>query len=307
MTGARPPRRLRLATRGSALALAQAALVADALRSADASIEVEIVRVQTEGDTDRTTPLSILGGRGVFVRGVEEALLEGRAEIAVHSLKDVPTAAVEGLTLGAMLPRADPRDALIASEGRPLAALPPGARVGTSSQRRKALLRALRPDLDVVEVRGNVDTRLRRVTEGDLDAVVLAAAGLERLGRLDEATQLFEAMEFLPAPGQGVIAVECRSDDLETLALLALIEDAPSRVAAEAERGFLAALGTGCALPVGAYAQVDGDLVALRAMLASEDGSTPMFGDASGSVAAAATIGHGLGERLQAAVEGRIE
>ncbi len=299
------PRRLRLATRGSALALAQASLVADALRGAAARIEVEFVRVQTEGDADRVTPLSVLGGRGVFVRGVEDALLEGRADIAMHSLKDVPTAPVDGLTLGAMLRRADPRDALVASHGRPLAALPAGARIGTSSQRRAALLHALRPDLDVVELRGNVDTRLRRVADGDLDAVVLAAAGLERLGRLAEATQLFEAMEFLPAPGQGVIAVECRADDLDTLALLRLVDDAPTRVAADAERGFLAALGTGCTLPVGAYAQVDGDLVALRAMLARDDGGAPLFGDASGAIAAAASIGRGLGERLQAAVEGR--
>ena len=298
--------RLRLATRGSALALAQAALVTDALRAAHPDLEVEIVRVQTEGDIDRTTPLSILGGRGVFVRSVEEALVDGRADIAVHSLKDVPTAAADGLVLGAMLPRADPRDALIASHGQRLAALPAGARIGTSSHRRAALLHALRPDIQVTEVRGNVDTRLRRVADGDLDAVVLAAAGLERLGRLGAATQIFEAMEFLPAPGQGVIAVECRADDVDTLALLALIDDAPARVAADAERGFLGALGTGCSLPVGAYAQVDGDLVALRAMLADEDGGAPLFGDASGALASAATIGRGLGERLHAAVEGRL-
>jgi hydroxymethylbilane synthase len=305
VTGSRGPRRLRLATRGSALALAQATLVAEALRRTNASIEVEIVRIQTEGDADRTTPLSVLGGRGVFVRGVEDALLGGQAEIAVHSLKDVPTATADGLTLGAMLPRADPRDALIASDGRRLAALPAGARIGTSSQRRAALLHALRPDIEVVELRGNVDTRLRRVAEGSVDGLVLAAAGLERLGRLAEATQLFEVMEFLPAPGQGVIAIECRADDMSTLALLALLDDTATRVAAEAERGFLAALGTGCSLPVGAYAQVDGDLVALRAMLADEAGGAPLFGDASGTLAQAAAIGRGLGERLQAAVAGR--
>lgn len=299
------PRTLRLATRGSALALAQAALVTDALRRADAGITVEIVRVQTEGDIDRTTPLRTLGGRGVFVRGVEDALLSGRAEIAVHSLKDVPSETAGGLTLGAMLARGDPRDALVASRGRPLAALPAGARVGTSSQRRATLLHALRPDLAVVELRGNVDTRLRRVAAGDLDGAVLAAAGLERLGRIGEATQLFEAMEFLPAPGQGVIAIECRADDAATLALLAALEDAPTRVAAEAERGFLAALGSGCSLPVGAYAQLDGDLVALRAMIADEDGRAPLFGEATGAHAAAAAVGRGLGERLRAAIEER--
>jgi hydroxymethylbilane synthase len=292
---------LRLATRGSALALAQSKLVADALVAADATVDVEFVQVQTEGDTDRTTPLRVLGGRGVFVRAVEDALLNGTADIAVHSLKDVPTTIPDGLTIAAVLERGDPRDALVASNGRRLADLPDGARVGTSSQRRVALLRALRPDLDVVDLRGNVDTRLRRVADGELDAAVLAAAGLERLGRLDEATQLFEAMEFLPAPGQGVIAVECRADDVGTLALLARINHAATRAAADAERGFLAALGTGCALPVGAYAQVDGDLVALRAMIAGADDAAPTFGEGTGTLAQAEGLGRGLGEQLQAA------
>ena len=293
---------MRLATRGSALALAQSKLVADALVAADATVTVEFVQVQTEGDMDRTTPLRVLGGRGVFVRAVEDALLSGAADIAVHSLKDVPTAIPDRLTLAAVLERGDPRDALVASNGRRLADLPEGARVGTSSQRRVALLRALRPDLAVVDLRGNVDTRMRRVADGELDAAVLAAAGLERLGRLDEATQLFDAMEFLPAPGQGVIAVECRDDDAATRRLLARIDHAATRAAADAERGFLAALGTGCALPVGAYAQVDGDLVALRAMIAGTDDAAPTFGEGTGTLAQAESMGRGLGERLQAAV-----
>jgi len=293
--------RLRIATRGSALAIAQTELVVDALRRVAPDLDAEYVEVRTEGDADRTTPLRVIGGRGVFVRAVERALLDGRADVAMHSLKDVPTDVPEGLVLAAYLERGDPRDVLVASGGRRLKDLPEGARVGTSSNRRAALLRALRPDLEITEIRGNVDTRMRRVAEGDYDGALLAAAGLARLGRLDEATQLFEAVEFLPAPGQGVIAVQCRVDDTETRALVEGIDHYPTRVAVEAERGFLAALGTGCSLPVGAYAQVDGDLVALRAMLAHEATGQPFFGEATGALAEADAIGRGLGARMLAA------
>jgi hydroxymethylbilane synthase len=289
---------LRIATRSSALAIAQTELVIQALRGVDPAIQAEYVEVRTEGDADRSTPLRVLGGRGVFVRAVEQALLEGHADAAMHSLKDVPTDVPEGLVLAAYLERGDPRDVLVASEGRRLKDLPEGAKVGTSSNRRVALLRALRPDLEIAEIRGNIDTRMRRVAEGDYDAVVLAAAGLDRLGRLGDATQLFESMEFLPAPGQGVIAVECRTDDTETRKLLAAIDHRATRVAVEAERGFLASLGTGCSLPVGAYAQVDGDLVALRAMLAHEASGEPLFGEATGPLAEAEAIGRGLGARM---------
>jgi hydroxymethylbilane synthase len=296
---------LRLATRASALAMVQSDGVADALRDATPGLVVEYVRITTEGDADRATPLSILGGRGVFVRGVEDALLRGDADIAVHSLKDVPTEAVPGLVIGAVLERADPRDAFVGARGRRLAELPAGARVGTSSQRRRALLRLLRPDLEVVELRGNVDTRLRKVADGEVDGALLAAAGLSRLGRLAEATQIFEAMEFLPAPGQGAVAVECRADDAATLTLLAHLEHAQTRAAVEAERGFLGALGSGCTLPVGAFAQVDGDLVALRAMIADVDGRAPVFADGSAPLAQAAALGRSLGERLQVAAATR--
>ena len=293
--------RLRLATRGSRLARAQSALAAEALRAQHPEFEVELVRVQTEGDVDRTTPLHILGGRGVFVRAVERALLEGEAEIAVHSLKDVPTATPAGLTLAAMLPRGDPRDALVASGGRRLAELPAGARVGTSSQRRALLLRALRPDIEVAEIRGNVETRLRKVAGGEYDAVVLAAAGLDRLGRLGEATQIFEALEFLPSPGQGAIVVQCRSDDTATRALLAGVDDTVTRAAVEAERGVLAELGSGCALPVGAFALLADGLLALRAMVGDEAGERARFGDAAGPAGEAEALGRGLARELMAA------
>ncbi|MEX2445818.1 MAG: hydroxymethylbilane synthase [Dehalococcoidia bacterium] len=295
------PRVLRAATRGSALALAQVEQVASALRAA-ASIELEPLTITTQGDRDRETPLTVLGGEGVFAAAVREAVLDGRADIAVHSLKDVPTAEVAGLVIAAVLERADPRDAFIGAGGRRLAELPAGARVGTSASRRVAMLRALRPDLEVVSIRGNVDTRLGKLAAGEYDGIVLAAAGLQRLGRLAEATQLFEAREFLPSPGQGAIAVECRAEDADTLALLTPIDHAPTRAAVTAERGVLAALGAGCNVAVGAYAEVDGDLVALRALLGGDvPGEQPVFGDAAGRVRDADGLGRGLGERLREA------
>ena len=291
---------LRLATRGSQLSIAQSDLAAAALRAADPSLDVEYVLVRTEGDIDRTSPLHTIGGRGVFVRAIEQALLDGRADIAMHSLKDVPTAPVEGLTLAAILTRGDPRDVLVASEGRRLAELPAGARVGTGSVRRKLLLHLLRPDLDIVEIRGNVDTRMAKVASGEYDAVVVAAAGLDRLGRLDEATQVFEALEFLPSPGQGAIAVQCREDDAATVERLLAVDDPATRAAVEAERGFLAELGAGCTLPVGAFAQVDGDLIAVRAMLGDDAAEHARFGDAAGPSADGADLGRGLARQLLA-------
>jgi hydroxymethylbilane synthase len=297
-------RTLRLATRGSTLALAQARLAEEALLRAEPGLAVETVIVSTEGDRDRTTPLTVLGGRGVFVVAIEQALLDGRADVAVHSLKDVPTQPVPGLVLAAFLERADPRDVFVGSGGRRLAELPPGARVGTSSNRRAALLRALRPDLEPAPIRGNVDTRLRKVAEGEYDGAVLAAAGLARLGRLEEATQIFDAMEFLPSPGQGAIALESREDDEWTRGLLGKADHAATRAAVTAERAFLAALGSGCALPVGAYAQLDGDLVALRAVLGppdgGSDGGAPLFGDATGRADEAEAVGRSLAERMLA-------
>ncbi|MCC6236942.1 MAG: hydroxymethylbilane synthase [Dehalococcoidia bacterium] len=294
--------RLRIATRASALALVQTRLAADALRAAHPGIELEEVEVTTEGDRDRTTPLTILGGRGVFVRSVEQALLEGRADVAMHSLKDVPTEQLPGLALVAVLPRADVRDALVSRDGSSLSALPSGARVGTSSRRRVALLRALRPDLVATELRGNVDTRLRRVAEGDVDAAILAAAGLDRLGRASEVSELLEARAFLPAPGQGAIVLQCRADDASTVDLLRAIDHAETHVATDAERAVLAALGSGCSLPVGAYATIEGATIALRAMIATGEGadSVPHFEEATGRLEDGVALGREVGERLAA-------
>jgi len=293
-------RTLRCATRGSALALAQVVITTRALQAVDPGIEVPVIEITTQGDRDRVTPLTQLGGQGVFAAAVREAVLDGRAEIAVHSLKDVPTTPVEGLTIAAILERADPRDAFVGSGGRRLAALPPGARIGTSASRRVAMIRAIRPDLVPVAIRGNVDTRLAKLAAGEYDGILLAAAGLVRLGRIAEATQVFEAREFLPSPGQGAIAIECRTGDEATLAALARIDHAPTRAAVTAERGVLAALGAGCNLAVGAFAEIDGDLLTVRAMLGGdEEGETPVFGDAAGRPQDADRLGRGLGERLR--------
>ncbi|MEZ0492534.1 hydroxymethylbilane synthase [Kineococcus sp. TBRC 1896] len=249
-------RALRLGTRRSALATTQSSWVADALRRNGS--EVDLVEVTTHGDVNHA-PLAQIGGTGVFVSALRDALLAGEVDLAVHSLKDLPTAPAGGLALAAVPEREDARDALVASAGRTLAQLPAGARVGTGSPRRQALLTALRPDLRVVAIRGNIDTRLGFVASGELDAVVLAAAGLARIGRADEVTEFFAPGTFVPAPGQGALAVECRAHDDEVRAVLARIDVPAVRRAVAAERQVLASLEAGCSAPVGAYA--DGDVL----------------------------------------------
>jgi len=275
------PNRLRLGTRRSALARTQSQWVADRLSAAlalalpDRSIEVELVEVTTRGDVTKAS-LSSLGGTGVFVSALRDALLEGRIDFAVHSLKDLPTADAEGLVLAALPTREDPRDVLIARDGLTLSELPAGSTVGTGSPRRAAQLHALGFGLEVVDVRGNVDTRLRLVSDGVLDAIVLARAGLVRLGRADEATELFDPLLMLPAPGQGALGVETRLDDLPLVAALGLLDDPATRASVLAERALLARLEAGCAAPVGALAEVvegeDGPELSLRAVVGSIDG-----------------------------------
>jgi hydroxymethylbilane synthase len=244
---------IRLGTRRSALALAQSQPVADALAAATGR-PVELVEITTRGDVT-AEPLARIGGTGVFVSALRDAVLAGEVDLAVHSYKDLPTAPATGLTVAAVPLREDPRDVLIAADGRKLADLRQGATVGTGSPRRAAQLLAFRPDLNVTPVRGNVDTRIRLVMSGDVDAVVLARAGLARLGRLDEATQVLEIDEMLPAPAQGALAVECRPDT-ELAASIAMLDDPHSRAAVDAERSLLATLEAGCSAPVGAYAEV---------------------------------------------------
>ncbi|MEZ5382679.1 MAG: hydroxymethylbilane synthase [Microthrixaceae bacterium] len=244
---------VRLATRASPLARWQAEATAAALTESDGRIVAELVEVSTEGDRKADVPLEVIGGKGVFVKEVQAAVLDGRADVAVHSAKDLPALGPEGLELAAFLPRADPRDALV---GARLIDLPTGARVGTGSARRRAQLLDLRPDLEVVGLRGNIATRLGRV--GELDAIVVAAAALDRLGLADRANELLAPSLFCPQVGQGAVAVECRRDDAGVRAALAAIDDEPTRWCVEAERSFLADLGGDCTIPAGAFARLDG-------------------------------------------------
>jgi hydroxymethylbilane synthase len=246
---------LRLATRGSTLALAQSRLVVDGLQAAWPELRVELVTVVTEGDRRRDVPAATLGGKGIFTAAVQQAVLDGRADLAVHSAKDLPAVQVPGLVLAAVPRRDDPRDVLVGrSRLAGLDDLGPGARVGTGSPRRVALLHWLRPDLELVPLRGNVDSRVRRVHGGELDAAVLAAAGLRRLGLAADAAVPLDPEVFTPAPGQGTLAVEAREDDTRALGLLSALTHRPSRVALRAERSFLQRLGGSCTLPAGALA-----------------------------------------------------
>jgi hydroxymethylbilane synthase len=243
---------LRLGSRRSPMAIAQSRQVADMITDRTGRA-VEIVGVTTLGDVSRAQ-LTQIGGTGVFVSALREALLGGEVDLAVHSLKDLPTGPAAGIVLAAVPPRDDPRDALVARDGAKLADLPPGARIGTGSPRRAAQLLGLRADLRCVPIRGNAGTRLGKVSEGELDAVVLAYAGLARIGHVGAITQVFEPDEMLPAPGQGALAVECRAGDAELAALLQLVTDEASMAAATAERSLLEALEAGCSAPIGAYA-----------------------------------------------------
>jgi len=287
---------IRLGTRGSALALTQSQQVADALSAL--GHEVELVTITTQGDVSMAA-ISQLGGTGVFVTALRDALLADEIDLAVHSYKDLPTAAQAGLVIAAVPPRQDARDALVARDGLTLGELPAGARIGTGSPRRTAQLLALGMGHEVVPVRGNVDTRLALVTSGQLDAVVLARAGLARLGRLDDITETLDPLQMLPAPAQGALALECREDSVIAHAVAAL-DHVDSRVTVTAERALLAALEAGCSAPVGALADIalgdDGPELFLRGLVAALDGSDTVRLSVTGDPADAA----GLGKRLAA-------
>jgi hydroxymethylbilane synthase len=294
---------LRLGTRGSALATTQSQHIADRLK-AEAGVDVELVTISTEGDRDQSTPLSALGGQGVFVTALREAVASGQVDFAVHSLKDLPTTPDPRLTLAAVPSREDPRDAIVARDKLTLGELPSGSTVGTGSPRRTAQINALGLGLTIVPIRGNVDTRIAKVRNGDLDAVVLALAGLKRLGRADEATELLDPLQILPAPGQGALACECRADDGATTKVLAVLDDAETRSAVTAERSLLATLEAGCSAPVGALADVamgdDGDELWLRAVVADVSGTPSIRLSATGSPDDAAAVGEQLAAELLA-------
>ena len=301
---------IRIASRGSELALWQARAVRDALLAAQPGLEVEISVVKTTGDRILDVPLAKIGDKGLFTKELDAALLAGDADLAVHSLKDVPTRLPDGLELVAVGRREDPRDVLILPPGRTgtLAALPPGARVGTSSLRRRAQLKALRPDLEVVDLRGNLNTRLAKLDRGEYDAVLLAAAGVVRLGWEERIAERLDPSEWLPAVGQGALGVVCRAGDERVRGLLSAFHDPFTAACTAAERAFLAALEGGCQIPIGALAHVDEDGLTLHGLVAGVDGekvlrdseNAPSLDDASeaGRRLAARLLSLGAGEIL---------
>jgi hydroxymethylbilane synthase len=297
--------RIRIATRGSKLALWQAEHVSALLRAREPELTVELVVLKTRGDKIQDRALSEVGGKGLFVKEIEEALLDGRADVAVHSLKDLTSEVPPELTIAAVPEREDPRDALLVRPGldaASVASLPSGARVGTSSLRRVCQLRARRSDLAIEPLRGNVDTRLGKLERGELDAIVLAYAGLRRLGFGDRITAALSTEESLPAIGQGALAIECRHDDAATVARLAALDDPRTHRAVDAERGFLARLEGDCKTPLAAYATLDekSERLAIEGLIGAPDGSRILRARLEGAVADAVALGRALAERLLA-------
>ena len=294
---------IRVGTRRSLLATTQAGTVAELIRQS-LGRDAELVEVTTEGDLSQSSglPLAAAGSTGVFVGALREALLRGDVDVAVHSLKDLPTYPHAGVTLAATPRREDPRDVIVARDGLTLGELPVGSRVGTGSPRRVAQLHALGLGLEIAGIRGNVDTRIGKVRSGEFDAVVLARAGLARIGRLDDVTEVLDPLQMLPAPGQGALAIECRSDDVALLADLVRLDDAHTRAAVDAERAVLATLEGGCSAPIGVLADVvegdDGDELWVRAVALSYDGTLSVRMSATGDPADATGVGNRLASEM---------
>jgi len=287
---------LRIATRKSALAMWQANHVQALLREAHAGIEIELVPIVTEGDRILDRPLAEIGGKGLFLKELEQAMLDGHADLAVHSMKDVPADMADGLVLDAVLPRANPFDALVSLNNQLLSDLPPGSLIGTSSLRRKSQLLALRPDLEVADLRGNVDTRLRKLDEGQYDAIILACAGLQRLGLGERITETLKQPGWLPASTQGIIGLQCRQDDEHTLALIEPLADSDTMVVASAERAVAQVLEATCQVPLAAYAVLDRGTVSLKSVVSTPDGKESIH--AAGEAPAADAVA--LGQRIAA-------
>jgi hydroxymethylbilane synthase len=301
------PNTLVIATRKSKLALWQAEHVAALLRKAHAGLVVELLPMSTKGDRILDRSLAAIGGKGLFIKELESALEDGRAHLAVHSMKDVPGELPAGMTLAAMLPRADPRDALITRGARELGELPRGARLGTSSLRRRAQLLAIRPDLVITTLRGNVETRLKRLDDAELDAIVLAAAGLTRLGLQSRIAALLDPGVSLPAVGQGVIGIECRSDDLPAREAVRALNDPAAYAAVSAERAFARRLGGSCQSPIAAFAELDAQQgLTLRGLVAEPDGSRLIRDSIAGSITRAEALGDELAERVLTAGAGEL-
>ena len=297
---------LRIATRKSPLALWQAEHVATRLREAHAGLEVALVPISTKGDRIQDRSLAAIGGKGLFIKELEIALEEHRADIAVHSMKDVPSDLPDGFVIAAVLPRADPRDALLSAKASRLEDLPEGARVGTSSLRRQAQLLSKRPDLQIQALRGNVDTRLRRLDDGELDAIILACAGLIRMGWESRITARLDPRACLPAVSQGIIGIECRSDAQHARSILGILNDPLTRAAMDAERAFAQRLGGSCQSPIAAYATLDGERLALEGLVAEPDGSRLLRDAITGGADEASNLGQRLADRVLAAGADRL-
>jgi len=299
-------KKLRIATRKSALALWQANHVKDLLQSAHPGLEIELVKIVTQGDRILDRPLAEIGGKGLFLKELERAMLDGEADLAVHSMKDVPASMAEGLVLDAVLPRANPYDALVSRDDRLLADLPAGSRVGTSSLRRKSQLLTLRPDLDVVDLRGNVDTRLRKLDEGQYDAIILACAGLERLGLGDRITETLQPPDWLPASTQGIIGLQCRTEDSYTRSLIEPLADADTMVVASAERSVARVLEATCQVPLAVHAVLDAGNVHLKTVVSTPDGKKAVWATGEAPCAEAVALGERLAADLLDKGAGRI-
>ena len=289
---------IKIGTRKSALALWQAEFIKSELQRLNPSITVELVHFNTKGDRILEKPLAEVGGKGLFTAELEAAMHAGDIDIAVHSLKDMPTELPQGLTLGAISKREVPYDALISPQYKTLDKLPKGARIGTSSLRRQAQLLHRRPDLKIEVIRGNVQTRLNKIETEGLDGVILAQAGLKRLGLDHQITQVFTADEMIPAVGQGALAIECRADDVEMLDMLSLIDDEPTRLAVEGERSFLNQLNGNCQVPRGVHGTIEKGQLTLKALIASTDGKTVYEGELSGPATKSVMLGKNLAKAL---------
>lgn len=291
-------RKIVVGTRGSKLALWQAHHIAGLIEERHPGIQADLVRISTTGDKILDVPLAKVGGKGLFTKEIEVGILNGDIDIAVHSLKDMPAELPAGLTLAAITRREDPGDALISPRYKTLENLPAGARIGTSSLRRQAQLRRLRPDLQAFNLRGNLDTRLSKLDAGDLDGIMLAVSGLKRLGWAERITQVMPIEDFLPAVGQGALAIEARTEDAEILELIETLNDPETRDAVEAERAFLREIEGGCQIPVGVYAQIEDEMLRLDAVILNLDGTAEVRGSVDGRRHEANTVGRDLAQRL---------
>lgn len=287
-----------IGTRQSLLALWQSNHIASLLRKQYPDCQVSLKKIVTKGDRILDVPLAQIGGKGLFTKEIETELLDGTVDLAVHSLKDMPTVLPEGLCLTAITTRANVGDAFVSNKYASFSELPQGAVLGTSSLRRKAQLLAVRPDLKIVDLRGNVDTRLRKLDEGQMDAIILAAAGLERLGHADRIREIIPNTVCLPAVGQGALAIECRSDNKEVRDMLAFLNDLPTKQATDAERAFLGLIEGGCQVPIGVHAEVENDNVKIEAVIASLDGSKVLRNNITGPAVNAAELGRKLGQQM---------